>query len=60
MLLMAATDIKSVQERFVHSTATMTLNAYSYVLIGAQAEAAQKLNTILNTAAKRPITTGAG
>ena len=39
---MAGADIKTVQERLGHSTATMTLNTYSHVLEGAQAQAAAR------------------
>jgi integrase len=46
-LLMAGTDIKTVQERLGHSTAVMTLTTYSHVLEGAQAQAAEKLGAIL-------------
>jgi integrase len=49
-LLTAGTDIKTVQERLGHSTATMTLNTYSHVLSGAQAEAARRLQVILTSA----------
>src|SRR5262249_22055206 len=51
-LLMAGENYKTVQERLGHSTATMTLNTYSHVLEGAQAQAAAKLNSILVNAAQ--------
>jgi integrase len=51
LLLATGTDIKTVQERLGHSTATMTLNTYSHVLAGAQGAAAAKLNAILAGAA---------
>ena len=50
MLLMGGSDIKTVQERLGHSTATMTLNTYSHVMQGTQSEAARKLNAILSNA----------
>lgn len=55
LLLMAGTDIKTVQERLGHSTAVMTLNTYSHVLEGSQAEAARKLNAILNSPPKTEL-----
>jgi integrase len=50
LLLAVGTDIKTVQERLGHSTATMTLNTYSHVMAGAQSQAAAKLNAILKAA----------
>ena len=49
-LLMAGTDVKTVQERMGHSSAMMTLNTYGHVLAGAQGAAALKLHAILTSA----------
>jgi integrase len=49
-LLMGGTDVKTVQERLGHSTPIMTLNCYSHLLAGAQAQAAAKLGAILSGA----------
>ena len=35
-LLMAGTDVKTVQERLGHSNASMTINTYSHALEGSQ------------------------
>jgi integrase len=56
LLLATGTDVKTVQERLGHSTATMTLNTYSHVMAGAQSQAAAKLNAIL-TGAATPVQT---
>jgi integrase len=52
LLLAAGTDIKTVQERLGHATATMTLNTYGHVMAGAQSQAASKLNAVLTGAAQ--------
>jgi integrase len=53
LLLMAGTDVKTVQERLGHSTAMLTLDTYSHVMAGAQSQAASHLNAILTGAASR-------
>jgi integrase len=59
LLLATGTDVKTVQERLGHSTPVMTLNTYSHVLEGAQAQAAAKLNGVLAQAALAQATSAA-
>jgi integrase len=49
-LLLSANDHpKIVQERFGHSTITLTMDQYSHVIPGMQDEAAEKLDRVLGT-----------
>ena len=50
LLLAAGENIKVVSERLGHVNATVTLNTYVHVLPGMQAEASERLETLLRTA----------
>lgn len=51
-LIEAGEDVKTIQQRLGHSTATMTLNLYGHAFQRAQAGAASTMGKILNAAAE--------
>lgn len=50
-LLKAGVPVKVVSERLGHATASITLDVYSHILPGMQAEAVARLDTALGAAA---------